>query len=217
MANVPSMRMAALSKATGVPVATIKFYLREGLLPAGERTSPNQSQYDGRHVHRLGLVRGLTEIGGLPLATVAEILSAIDDPSLPLDKVFSVLQRTAPRPSTNVEGRDSPVSLDMIDILMHDRGWDCPHNDGHRHAAADLLTTMRRLNLNTTPTTLDVYATAAQLVAQVDKDGLGTRPSREQLIETLAIATILGDALLATFRRMAQTALSADMLEIIER
>ncbi|WP_346281659.1 MerR family DNA-binding transcriptional regulator, partial [Pseudonocardia sp.] len=34
------MRMAELSARTGVPIPTIKFYLREGLLPPGERTSP---------------------------------------------------------------------------------------------------------------------------------------------------------------------------------
>ena len=35
------MRIAELSQTTGVPVPTIKYYLREGLLPSGELTSPN--------------------------------------------------------------------------------------------------------------------------------------------------------------------------------
>ena len=46
------MRIAELSQKTGVPVPTIKYYLREGLLPAGELTSPNQAHYDDRHVQR---------------------------------------------------------------------------------------------------------------------------------------------------------------------
>jgi DNA-binding transcriptional MerR regulator len=37
------MRIGELSKVTGVPVPTIKYYLREGLLPAGELSSPNQA------------------------------------------------------------------------------------------------------------------------------------------------------------------------------
>ncbi|MDX2026822.1 MerR family transcriptional regulator, partial [Microcella sp.] len=45
--------MSELSATTGTPVPTLKFYLREGLLPAGERTSPNQSQYDDSHVERV--------------------------------------------------------------------------------------------------------------------------------------------------------------------
>ncbi|MET1074743.1 MAG: MerR family transcriptional regulator, partial [Umezawaea sp.] len=51
------MRMAELSAESGVPVATIKYYLREGLVPAGELTSPNQAQYQARHLQRLKLVR----------------------------------------------------------------------------------------------------------------------------------------------------------------
>jgi DNA-binding transcriptional MerR regulator len=53
------MRMAELSRASGIPVATIKFYLREQLLPAGERTGPNQSRYGEEHLRRLRLIRGL--------------------------------------------------------------------------------------------------------------------------------------------------------------
>jgi DNA-binding transcriptional MerR regulator len=37
------MWIAELSRQTEVPVATIKYYLREGLLPAGELSSPNQA------------------------------------------------------------------------------------------------------------------------------------------------------------------------------
>ncbi len=39
------MRVAELSRRSGVSVASIKYYLREGLLPPGELTSPNQAHY----------------------------------------------------------------------------------------------------------------------------------------------------------------------------
>ena len=39
------MRIGELSRATEVPVPTIKYYLREGLLPHGELSSPNQASY----------------------------------------------------------------------------------------------------------------------------------------------------------------------------
>jgi len=34
------MRISQLSAESGVPIPTIKYYLREGLLPGGEATSP---------------------------------------------------------------------------------------------------------------------------------------------------------------------------------
>ena len=49
------MRIAELSRQSGVPVPTIKYYLREGLLPAGELTSPNQASYGETHLRRLRL------------------------------------------------------------------------------------------------------------------------------------------------------------------
>ena len=73
------MRMAELSAESGVPVATIKYYLREGLLPPGERTSPNQARYDREHVRRLKLVRALLDVGGLSIARVREVLDGIDE------------------------------------------------------------------------------------------------------------------------------------------
>jgi DNA-binding transcriptional MerR regulator len=46
MVTTDSMRIAELSRRSGVSVPTIKYYLREGLLPPGERTSPNQALYN---------------------------------------------------------------------------------------------------------------------------------------------------------------------------
>ena len=39
------MLMAELSRSSGVPVATIKDYLREGLLPPGTATSATRAEY----------------------------------------------------------------------------------------------------------------------------------------------------------------------------
>ncbi|MFG2121903.1 MerR family transcriptional regulator [Streptomyces sp. NPDC048710] len=46
------MRIAEPARRTGVPVPTIKFHSREGLLPPGERTGPDQVGYDGRRPAR---------------------------------------------------------------------------------------------------------------------------------------------------------------------
>ena len=37
------MRISALAQATGLPVATVKYYLREGLLHPGVATSATQA------------------------------------------------------------------------------------------------------------------------------------------------------------------------------
>ncbi|MEP6649003.1 MAG: MerR family transcriptional regulator, partial [Lapillicoccus sp.] len=55
------MRLAELCAATGVPAATVKYYLREGLLPPGERVSATRADYGPPHVERLRLIRALVE------------------------------------------------------------------------------------------------------------------------------------------------------------
>jgi DNA-binding transcriptional MerR regulator len=74
------MRVSELSQVTGVPVATIKYYLREGLLPPGTPTSATSAAYDERHVERLGLVRALVEVGRLPIARVRAVVEALERP-----------------------------------------------------------------------------------------------------------------------------------------
>ncbi len=74
------MRISELSKSSGVPVATIKFYLREGLLHDGRHTSATQASYDDSHVGRLRMARALVGVGGMSLARVKAIIAVIDDP-----------------------------------------------------------------------------------------------------------------------------------------
>src|SRR3954469_3247740 len=79
-AHAGPVRIAELSRRSGVSVPTIKFYLREGLLPPGTPTGRNQASYDGAHERRLRLLRALVEVGGLSTAALRQVLLAVDAP-----------------------------------------------------------------------------------------------------------------------------------------
>lgn len=81
------MRVSSLSDRTGVPLSTIKYYIREGLLAAGERSGPNRASYSERHVERLDLIRALREVGGLGIEAVRRVLDAVDHPERGEDPV----------------------------------------------------------------------------------------------------------------------------------
>lgn len=51
------MKIGELAKLTGCPVETIRYYEREGLLPAPARTAGNYRHYDNAHVERLSFIR----------------------------------------------------------------------------------------------------------------------------------------------------------------
>jgi DNA-binding transcriptional MerR regulator len=87
-----SVKIAGLSAATGVSVATLKFYLREGLLQPGVATAVNQAEYDDIHVRRVKLIRALVELGRLSISDVHAVLNAVDDESVPIHDAFGMAQ-----------------------------------------------------------------------------------------------------------------------------
>ncbi|QCQ17444.1 MerR family transcriptional regulator [Microbacterium sp. RG1] len=72
------MRISELAERTNVPLPTLKFYVREGLL-RGRTTAPNQAVYDERHVDRVRLIGALTGAAAMSLAQARAVLEVLDD------------------------------------------------------------------------------------------------------------------------------------------
>jgi DNA-binding transcriptional MerR regulator len=72
--NGELLRMRELAQAAGVPAATIKHYLREGLLPEPVKTSRNMAWYPRDFVERVRLIKQLQEERFLPLKVIREVL-----------------------------------------------------------------------------------------------------------------------------------------------
>ena len=72
------LRMGELAEASGVPAATIKHYLREGLLPEPQKTSRNMAYYPPEFVDRIRLIKRLQEERFMPLRVIREVLD--EDP-----------------------------------------------------------------------------------------------------------------------------------------
>ncbi len=198
------MRMAALSTTAGVPVPTIKFYLRERLLPAGRRTSPNQSHYDDSHLQRLQLIRALTEVAGLSLSTVADVIACIDRPSEQSAAPLIAVHRALSRRIVDSPGIPPADRYDMLDAVIRDQGWNEPANADNRAAAAVLLGMLERMRVGPSLSSLRTYAQAARMVAEDDLRQITHPRSTAEALEALTVAGVLGSALLGTLRQMAQ-------------
>lgn len=118
------MRISALSARTEVPIGTIKFYLREGLLAPGRQTSRTTAEYDESHVERIRLVRALTDAGGLGIAAVRRIVEVLDAPGPARLDLLATAQHalladepvpTAPTGPTGRTGADGPDGVDEAD------------------------------------------------------------------------------------------------------
>jgi len=74
MKTQSQMKIGELAEASGVPVPTIKHYLREGLLPEGVKTSRNMAYYPPELVERIKLIKQLQEERFMPLKAIKAVL-----------------------------------------------------------------------------------------------------------------------------------------------
>lgn len=207
------MRIAELSRVCGVTVPTIKYYLRDGLLPAGELTSRNQAQYDERHVRRLKLIRALIDVAGLSIASVRDVLAAIDSTGLSRHNVLGKAQRGIASPPALADDDPAlaPADAELADLV--DRlGWLAKPDNPSWRAAAEVIATIRSLGADVVLERLSGYARAAHDAAELDVDMAAGIGELDQLVEFAVLATLLGDTLLAALRRLAQEDVSARRL-----
>jgi DNA-binding transcriptional MerR regulator len=76
--NEEMLRMGELARASGVSAATIKHYLREGLLPEPVKTSRNMAYYPAEFVDRIRMIKQLQEERYMPLRVIKDLLE--EDP-----------------------------------------------------------------------------------------------------------------------------------------
>ncbi|CAM5321551.1 MerR family transcriptional regulator OS=Streptomyces alboniger OX=132473 GN=CP975_25605 PE=4 SV=1 [Streptomyces alboniger] len=201
--------MGELSRRTGVPVPTIKYYVREGLLPAGELSSPNQAHYGEAHERRLRLIRALLEVGGLKVAEIAEVLGAVDDTGRPLHKVLGVAaDRLGPR-GTADDDAEAVAAGEAVARFIERRGWRAYESDPAAKDLSRALAAMGRVGHGEFVDLLDDYADAAERVARADLAYAARRGEVEDVVETVVIGTVLGEAVLGAMRRLAHVDASA--------
>jgi DNA-binding transcriptional MerR regulator len=75
-----SFTVSELSGTTCIPVPRIKFYLREGLLPAGDLSAERRAFYGQQHAARLRLIHALREVAGLGIPAIRALCAQLDRP-----------------------------------------------------------------------------------------------------------------------------------------
>jgi AcrR family transcriptional regulator len=73
-----SMTISDLTKLSNIPASTIKFYLREKLLPKPIKTGATRAYYSLKHLDRLKLIKKIQKEGKISLNKIKEITTMID-------------------------------------------------------------------------------------------------------------------------------------------
>lgn len=197
------MRISELSRASGVPLPTIKYYLREGLLPGGERTARNQASYDDGHLRRLHLVRVLVEVGGLSLEAVRSVLDALDRNDVPLHETLAAAH-TALRRETAVRDEALPMARAETDAWLETLRWNLGGDNPARDDLAAALLALRHLGWRVGPEVFDRYARHAEALADAELAYVAEQEEPAAAVEATVIGTVVFERALTALRRLAQ-------------
>jgi DNA-binding transcriptional MerR regulator len=197
------MRIGELARRGGVPVGTVKYYLREGLLPPGALTAATQATYDERHVQRLALVRALVGTGGLSIAGAAAVLRAIDDPPASRHGLLGEVA-AALNPAPDADDAD----LEHARGLVARWGWRVKPDSPCLGQLAAALGGVRTIGHPDVDGLLDRYAGLMAELAEGDVAEVPAGPPAET-VRFVVSAIVLLEPLLLALRRLAQEDASA--------
>jgi DNA-binding transcriptional MerR regulator len=205
------VRISELAERTDVPVHTLKYYLREGLLMPGRATGRTRAEYGEEHVERVRLVRALVEHGHVPIASVRAVVGALDSPPPHTHDLLGVAHCALPAPPTSGE-----VSAEVAELVAS-LGWDVGEGAPALANLSDAVSVARANGVPLEPAHLRTYAEAMRRVADLDVDVALAAQSPADAMRMVVVGTVLVDPVLVALRRLAQEASSAQRSPAADR
>lgn len=193
------MKMSELSRTSGVSTASVKYYLREGMLPAGQATGPRDADYDAGHVERLEIIRNLRDTAQLPIATIKRLLGAVDDEAVPIPQLVA-MAHSAVLATREITSQERDLAAQLLTAL----DWTVPERSPVFGQLAHLLGILHQGQAPTDPDGLAPWLAAAEQVTQVELGLTRTQGSRALLVHDVVIGTYLSNQLLVTLHMAAQ-------------
>lgn len=197
------MRISQLVERSGVPLATVKYYLREGLLPPGEATGATRARYGEEHVRRLALIRALTEVVGLSVARTRAVLELMEAPTTDLYAALGHAVAALP-PYVEEQAEDHPRARAALGTLgwVYDPGYPAVAQLERALAAAESV------GMPIDDERLRCYGEHVHRIAELD---IAQVPAGDAgaAIEYAVLGTAIYEPVLAALRRLAHQDVSA--------
>jgi DNA-binding transcriptional MerR regulator len=183
--------VSELAERADVPLATVKYYLREGLLAAGEQIGPRRAEYDESHLRRLRVLRLLREVGEVPVSSLRLIVDALDDDDLPVHDAMTLIADVItadPEP-----GEQDRAALAMVDEVVAAMGWDAirPESVDRLRLAAlvSMLNAPGPLGANVE--ILSFYAGIADQLSRAEMSFVDHTMERSRLLEDMVTGSVV--------------------------
>jgi len=173
------VKMSVLAKRSSTPAATLKHYVREGLIEAAVRSSKNMALYDAALVTRIRAIKELQRTRFLPLRVIRKVFDSgvnLADDATIAAAIGRVLEREGPTEKrTRTQLLAGGLPPELLDWLEH-TGLVAPRGR-ERVFTGDDLTLLRLLGAarkaGLTPemlpfSVLETYANAIQALVRAE-------------------------------------------------
>jgi DNA-binding transcriptional MerR regulator len=204
-----NVKISELSQRTETPIPTIKFYIREGLMPAGRITARNQAEYDDLHVERLDLIRSLRDVAKLSIPIIGKTLAAVDRvaaggagaPHLPIALRALSPELSVPKGAEKAYAR----AEQMLDAVIAELGWRVERESSGRPDLVRALVDIDRFwSLGLSKEMLVAYGRIAEQVARLEiPEEWNPRLAPADAVRYAVLGTVLFEPLLRAMCRLA--------------
>lgn len=212
------MKLAELSSRSGIPITSIKYYVREGLLESGRAITSRSSNYDEAHLVRLTLIRFLIRSLEMPVEKVKVILAKIDsdEPDF-LQAMTRVHSALPPYVDTHELGADvTAATIDRARRALAGSGLGFNESLVYDNALlvqlGHALSVAEAAGIPQHPEHLASYVEAARIVARADLQLVPT-DSPTNAIEFAVKGTVMYEPVLLALRRIAQMEVTLEMMQ----
>ncbi|MFE6510496.1 MerR family transcriptional regulator [Nocardioides sp. NPDC057767] len=197
------MRISELADSTGVSVATIKYYVREGLLSPGRRISERLADYDDQHVRRLRLLRVLRDVGAVPVGALKALVDATQDRGASVHDMFGKACDALRTETTAPETSDVHLR-ELADQIVERAGWSKVRPDApERDRLAGIISVILDSGLPTDPERAATYLPLVDAIAAYELDQIDATQDREAMMEQMVLGQVVLGEFLLSLRRLA--------------
>lgn len=197
--------ISELCQRSGVPLPTVKFYLREGLLPPGDTDRPRRAYYDERHLRRLSLIRSLQQVAGLPLSTIRGLVEAIERSSGDVvGQIAPTIDALMPDPG-DPETPELRRALAVVDEAILSWGLEVrPHAAARRQLARSLLAFCDAMGKDLTADVVTPYLEALRPITRVEVEvnAATLEQGGDRAVELSLLGTVLCEQAIVALRRL---------------
>ncbi len=191
------MKISELAAESGVPLATVKFYLREGLLMPGQAVSRTQADYDQEHVARVKLVKTLSQQPGFSYQLIGRILDLVADEERPApQRLGEAMAQLPPGPGTADDIPRARALAKELDLALDESSSCVSHLEAALAAPDDV-------GLPCSTERFQVYWRHIRDLAEFEVKGVAGESSAAASLQHAVVGTAIYEPVLLALRRLA--------------